>query len=382
MADSVPASVLDDASRRFHSPENISLGCLQVRGLFWPLSCDHFVRDYFELRHHLTRSSSVHEDIHASLGFPRVLRTADLYTMASVWEFKVGADHAQARMIQPNSFSHDTEWAEGAAVDSAAIRRAHAKNCTLVFHNVELYWRPIALLSLSLSRLFGVYSQANVYYSPPALAAALHAHQDAQSVFVVQCEGRKTWTLLEPPVRWKLRYNQRGKAGDTAPVGELNRPLEEITLEPGDVLFVPRGLYHQTSTPEGGEASLHVTIGVETDTDRFTWHALLADAAEALKLPDASQRLQQAQWHDERMREALPLPLCRPGGSFDAAHEGPRYLARARTLMRDHLAARPSPERLQQALDAALVTRQAVIEGKRRQLLQFMNMAPKAPTAE
>ena len=93
---SVPASVLDDASRRFHSPENISLGCLQVRGMFWPLSCDHFVRDYFELRHHVTRSSSVHEDMRASLGFPRVLRTADLYTMASVWEFKVGADHSQA----------------------------------------------------------------------------------------------------------------------------------------------------------------------------------------------------------------------------------------------------------------------------------------------
>ena len=278
---SVPASVLDDASRRFHSPENISLGCLQVRGMFWPLSCDHFVRDYFELRHHVTRSSSVHEDMRASLGFPRVLRTADLYTMASVWEFKVGADHSQARMIQPNSFSHDPEWAEGAAVDAATIRRAHAKNCTLVFHNVELYWRPVALLSISLSRLFGVYSQANVYYSPPALAAALHAHQDAQSVFVVQCEGRKTWTLLEPPVRWKLRYNQRGKAGDRAPEAELNRPLEEITLEPGDVLFVPRGMYHHTATPEGGEASLHVTIGVETDTDHFTWHALLADTAEA-----------------------------------------------------------------------------------------------------
>ena len=229
---SVPASVLDDASRRFHSPENISLGCLQVRGMFWPLSCDHFVRDYFELRHHVTRSSSVHEDMRASLGFPRVLRTADLYTMASVWEFKVGADHSQARMIQPNSFSHDPEWAEGAAVDAATIRRAHAKNCTLVFHNVELYWRPVALLSISLSRLFGVYSQANVYYSPPALSAALHAHQDAQSVFVVQCEGRKTWTLLEPPVRWKLRYNQRGKAGDRAPEAELNRPLEEATPSP------------------------------------------------------------------------------------------------------------------------------------------------------
>ena len=42
----------------------------------------------------------------------------------------------------------------------------------------------------------------------------------------------------------------------------------------------------------------------------------------------------------------------------------------------------PGPERLQRALNAALVARQAVIEGKRRQLLQFMNMAPKAPVAE
>ena len=47
------------------------------------------------------------------------------------------------------------------------------------------------------------------------------------------------------------------------------------------MLFVPRGMYHHTATPEGGEASLHVTIGVETDTDHFTWHALLADTAEA-----------------------------------------------------------------------------------------------------
>ena len=39
----------------------------------------------------------------------------------------------------------------------------------------------------------------------------------------------------------------------------------------------------------------------------------------------------------------------------------------------------PWQHRLQRALDAALVARQALIEGKRRQLLQFMNMAPKAP---
>ena len=108
----------------------------------------------------------------------------------------------------------------------------------------------------SSSGAFGVYAQANVYYSPAGLPSAVHAHQDAQSVFVVQCEGRKSWELLEPPQRWRLRYNQRGKAGDVAPESELMRPIASYTLSPGDVLFVPRGMYHRTSTQahEGSRA--------------------------------------------------------------------------------------------------------------------------------
>tara|TARA_B110001452_G_C15200355_1_gene416574 strand:- start:51 stop:1235 length:1185 start_codon:yes stop_codon:yes gene_type:complete len=379
--DTVPTTVLDAAALAFHSTANRSLGCAQVRGLFWPLSCDHFVREHFELRHHIVRASRVHSDLGAALGFPSLLRAVDVHRMASVWEFKVGADHSQARFILPDSFAHDTEWADGVAADSAAIRRAHRKNCTAVFHNVELYWRPISLLSLSLTRLFGLYSQANIYYSPPALEAALHPHQDAQSVFVVQCEGRKTWTLLEPPARWKLRYNQRGKAGDVAPAADLKRPIDEVTLSPGDVLFIPRGVYHHTATPPGGAASLHVTIGVETDTDDFTWFALLTEAAGTLRIADAAQKLLHAQWADERLREALPLPLCRPAGSFGSAPDGPQYLAKARALLREHVNARPSAEKLVPALDAALTRRQALVEGKRRQLLQFMDLAPR-PTAE
>ena len=129
--------------------------------------------------------------------------------------------------------------------------------------------------------------------------------------------------------------------------------------------------------PAGSGASLHVTIGVETDTDELTWFALLAEVGGALRLPDAAERLQAAQWQDERLREALPLAWCRPGGSLDDAPQGPEWLARARTLLREHLSARPAADRLHRALGAALLKRQALIEGKRRQLLQFMDMAPR-----
>ena len=133
----------------------------------------------------------------------------------------MGVDHSQARLLLPDSFSHDEKYADESLLDGAAMRKALAANRTVVLHNMELYWPAVSRLCLALMRAFGVYAQANVYYAPSGLAKAVHAHQDAQSVFVVQTEGRKTWQLLEPPQRWRLRYNparqgRRRRAGDRA----------------------------------------------------------------------------------------------------------------------------------------------------------------------
>jgi hypothetical protein len=359
----------------FHSAYNASLACRQVAPLFAPHSCRRFVDEYFEQQHLVTRAT----------GGQALLSTASLYDAADHWQFKVAIDHSQARLLMPDSFAHDSTWTDGTVVDRTAMRAALAANRTLVLHNVELYVRPIGLLCRALMGAFGVYAQANVYYARAGLSSAVHAHQDAQSVFVVQCEGRKVWQLLRPPQRWRLRYNQRGKSGDVAPATELMEPISSVELAPGDVLFVPRGTYHRTSTliadsspKDAAPASLHVTIGVETDTDGFTWLALLRDAADALDLPEAkAKNLDAAMWNDERLREALPLRLCRYGGSFDAsAPWSAAWLSRAAQLLSTHLSVRPDAEQLRAALDGALRTRQDHVEQKRLQLNEFLAMAP------
>ena len=381
--------------------------CAAVRGLFWPLSCDHFTEAYWEKRHHLTRNSSVLKNTGLAVGFPALLRAPDLSAMAEYWTFKVREDHSQAVMLRPNSFSHDVDtYPPGTLLTRALIRRALASNRTVVLHNVELYWRPIAVLTYALQRHFGVYSQANVYYSPPGLQAAVHAHQDAQSVFIVQCQGMKRWQLWSPPHRWRLRLNQRGKGGDVAPESELKEPLGRFDLQPGDVLFVPRGVYHSTSTIDSEVASLHVTVGVETDTDDWTWLSLLTEAAETIlgdatladaTLADATpggaaakehakERLQSAQWRDESLREALPLSLCRPGGSLETDPFGDGWLAHAKGLWKQHVLADGAQaklphgfsKRLRRALDEGLRKRQDYVARKRRQLLDFFELSPTA----
>ena len=233
-------------------------------------------------------------------------------------------------------------------------------------------------LHLDNSTVFGVYSQSNVYYSPPGVAAAVHAHQDAQSVFVVQCVGAKRWELFEPPQRWRLRQTQRGKGGDVAPAADLAAPLLDVTLYPGDVLFVPRGTYHRTSTAPSSGATLHVTSGVETDTDDFTWFSLLSEAAASLvadsdaDVRDVRSKFEAAQYHHEGLREALPLALCRPPASFRTHAHGRTWLARAAELLDLALVARPAAGALAAALDAALARRQAFVERKRLQLVEFM----------
>jgi hypothetical protein len=359
----------------------MSDSCAAVRSLFWPQSCRHFVERYWERTHHIVRGSQMANLSGAIEGFPRVLQLEDLAVMATHWDFKVREDHSQAVILRPGTFSHDSGWPEGSRLTPAEMQRALRGNRSVVLHNVELYWRPIARLSLALHRHVGGYSQANVYVSPPGLPVAVHAHQDAQSVFIVQCEGTKRWTLLSPPQRWRLRYNQRGKAGDAAPAEELTTPVGEYVLRPDDVLFVPRGMYHYTSTTDGGAHSLHVTIGVETDTDEWTWLSWLQEAAAALGLQGAKEPLDAALWHDERLREALPLSLYRVGATLAADAHGHAWLAHAHELLREHAGARPAEAQLRAALDAGLARRQEFVEKKRLQLLDFRALSPRAPPA-
>jgi len=75
------------------------------------------------------------------------------------------------------------------------------------------------------------------------------------------------------------RNQERGKAGDVVQAWEKGSP-RTLTMSPGDVLYIPRGWLHETSTVDpkrGGEdeISMHATMALAADEVSSTWWQML-----------------------------------------------------------------------------------------------------------
>ena len=118
--------------------------------------------------------------------------------------------------------------------------------------------------------------QANLY-AAWGTTQGFNVHWDDHDVFVVQVEGRKRWALYGV-TREAPALNDR-RHGSSRP----ETPIEETVLEPGDMLYLPRGYWH--AAVGMGEPTLHLTIGVtrKTGTDFLHWLANEAVGALAVR---------------------------------------------------------------------------------------------------
>lgn len=138
----------------------------------------------------------------------------------------------------------------------------------------------------------------NVYLTPPN-SQGFAPHYDDIEAFVLQLEGAKHWKVYAPrtPQEHLPRVSSHNFTQD-----ELGKPILDVKLEPGDMLYFPRGYIHQAVTVEG-KHSLHLTTSVFQKTS-------YADLLEAL-VPAA---LQTAINSDVRFREGIPLNMHRAMG--------------------------------------------------------------------
>ncbi len=190
-------------------------------------------------------------------------------------------------------------------LDDTELWRKFADGATLVLQALHRTWEPVSRFSTQLSTELGHPVQANAYVTPPQ-NRGFDDHYDVHDVFVLQIEGTKRWIIHEPVHVDPLRsqpWTDRRSAVTEAAQGEA---YIDTVLEPGDVLYLPRGWLHAAEAQ--GKVSIHLTLGVHS----WTRHALAEHLAQAAlaALDD-----------DPEMRRSLPMGVEGPDGEMAAVRE-------------------------------------------------------------
>ncbi len=176
--------------------------------------------------------------------------------------------------LPPSDYTDEIPWRPGSFSQIASVERVaveYAAGATLVLQALHL-WRPaVALYCRGLEMRLGFPVQANAYLTPPA-AQGFAVHHDTHDVLVLQVAGRKRWRLYEP--RLELPLKDQRWSGD---LGDVGAPIDDITLEAGDTLYVPRGWPHEAETSR--EEALHLTIGLHPPTRMDALRAALEGCA-------------------------------------------------------------------------------------------------------
>lgn len=114
---------------------------------------------------------------------------------------------------------------------------------SIVISHLERNNRILEKTSLLLAEKYNTPVGVNAYITPPH-GKTFNCHFDPHDIIVLQIFGIKKWTIYKPQLNPQDNF-------------EI---LLEVTLHPGDVLFIPEGYYHEAESLE--LHSLHFSFGL------------------------------------------------------------------------------------------------------------------------
>lgn len=151
----------------------------------------------------------------------------------------------------------------GDVIDPQAVVANYRAGDTVVIQGLQHTNPRLAKLATNLALDLDHPIQINAYLSP-AHHQGLNVHFDFHDVLVVQLAGTKHWTVYPPLLRSIDALKSDITIASPKPT-ELGAPLVELTLNPGDVLYLPRGFPHAAEAAD--DPSDHLTIGISAITE-------------------------------------------------------------------------------------------------------------------
>lgn len=143
--------------------------------------------------------------------------------------------------------------------DIAKVRAWIKRGATVVLNDIETLTPGLRDVARALETGPGGRVQANLYFSR-GQHQGFGSHFDTHDVYAVHVAGEKSWNIyqrhFEAPINHP-RFKNLDEAFHARARGRLERT---VTLKPGDLLYIPRGVYHDALAQSG--ASVHIAFSV------------------------------------------------------------------------------------------------------------------------
>jgi ribosomal protein L16 Arg81 hydroxylase len=217
-----------------------------LAALLAPMTVDEFLSIHWRRRHLFCRGSAGR--FSELLTWTEINRILE-HHWRSPFRFRLAR---QGRDLEPSSYV-DLEGVTPRVRARDVIEHLRG-GATLSFDAIDEVHEPLARLAESFEQYFRGGTKINIYAGWRALHG-LDLHRDDQEIFILQLDGPKRWLLY-------------GDSVDGVDPGELRRSsippagavLDEV-LQPGDLLYIPKGCYHVAIPMD--EPVVHLTLSIK-----------------------------------------------------------------------------------------------------------------------
>jgi lysine-specific demethylase/histidyl-hydroxylase NO66 len=273
----------------------------------------------FRAEYYGKRPVHVRRDGHTS---PNVLswkRLNEVLAITPYWNEDTLKVYYKSRAALRENYCDTTDLRAGASAPAnpAKVNALMGLGASLVANYVHRVCPEVGAVAHMLEREFAARVVANVYCSFKAVQA-FQTHYDLHDVFAVQTEGEKTWRVYEARADAPVSPLPPGDEVEKWLSASRGRLLFEAAMKPGDMLYLPRGQYHDALT--GSQASLHVTFGVSPATGlalfKLLESAVTRESEFRAYLPDARS---EADLRDRlaKLADRIRTVLMSPGFATD-----------------------------------------------------------------
>lgn len=242
-----------------------------------------------------------------------------LLGQASIWTAQSLKLVRDAAPVPPEQYCRVVQTQSGPALrpDPAKVAIFMAGGASVIAGDAQELTPRLAETSAMLGRAFAAAVGVNLYCSFQGVRA-FGTHYDLHDVFAVQVEGEKVWRLYENRAEAPVDFPPDTPETRRWLEQSRGRVMAEVRMRPGDVLYLPRGWYHDALAQDG--ASLHATFSVTPLYGRIIFSLLesaaMQDPAFRAFMPPAGQdggRALQAHLADlgQRLARLAALPAFR-----------------------------------------------------------------------